>query len=81
MSKMPSALSSKPAPARHDDIDNYDAGKFSDDDPFGSSSPEQSSKKRKQPVVDLGLDEEVVVGKRNARVPNVKLDEDRFVPL
>lgn len=73
---MPSALSSGPAPtARHDDLDNYDVDDFSDD-PFASPPPEEATKKRKEPDSGLGIDEEVSVQKR-ARVPNVKLDEER----
>ena len=71
---MPSAMASKASPNRHDDLDNYDVGDLSDD-PFRSPSP--PSKKRKEPDQSgLGLDEEVSVQKR-ARVPNVKLDEQR----
>lgn len=67
--------SKKPAPARHDDLDNYDVGYLSDD-PFRSPSP--PSRKRKEPEKSgLGIEEEVSVQKR-ARVPNVKLDEDRY---
>lgn len=73
---MPSALSSGPASAeRHDDLDNYDVDNFSDD-PFGSPPPTASTKKRKEPESGLGIDKEVSVQKR-ARVPNVKLDEER----
>lgn len=73
-------------PNRHDDLDNYDVG---DDDPFATPSPPSSppppKKKRKEPASasqgqggggGLGIDEEVSVAKR-ARLPNVKLDEDR----
>lgn len=73
---MPSALASGSAPARHDDIDNYHIDEFSDD-PFASPSPPSSAKKRKERGDDaLGLNEEVSVQKR-ARIPNVKLDEER----
>ena len=72
---MASALTSGPATAaRHDDLDNYDVDDFSDD-PFASPPPEES-KKRKEPDSGWGIDEEVSVQKR-ARVPNVKLDEER----
>lgn len=59
---------------RHDDIDNYNVGDLSDD-PFRSPSPPPTSKKRKEGD-DVEIDEAVSVQKR-ARVPNVKLDEDR----
>lgn len=67
--------------ARHDDLDNYDVNDFSDD-PFASPEPEQSqsTKKRKEPDSGLGIDEEISVQKR-ARVPNVKLDEERYFHL
>ncbi|KAL2209573.1 Swi3-domain-containing protein [Sarocladium strictum] len=70
--------SSTAMPARHDDIDNYDAGDLSDD-PFASPPPDSAAKKRKaNGDGGLGIDEEVSVQKR-ARVPNVKLDEDRLL--
>jgi hypothetical protein len=73
---MPSALVPDPKPTeRHDDLDNYDVDDFFDD-PFASPPPDASSKKRKEPESGLGIDEEVSVQKR-ARVPNVKLDEER----
>ncbi|KAH7126212.1 replication fork protection component Swi3-domain-containing protein [Dactylonectria macrodidyma] len=75
---MPSALNSGYALAeRHDDLDNYDADDFSDD-PFGSPPPTNTSKKRKEQESGLGIDKEVSVQKR-ARVPNVKLDEERLL--
>ncbi|KPM38641.1 hypothetical protein AK830_g7934 [Neonectria ditissima] len=75
---MPSALSSgPPATARHDDLDNYGVDDFSDD-PFGSPPPDATTKKRKERESGLGLDEEVSVQKR-ARVPRVKLDEERLL--
>ncbi|KAM0547872.1 hypothetical protein ACHAPJ_010219 [Fusarium lateritium] len=58
-------------------LDNYDVDDFSDD-PFASPPPESSTKKRKEPDSGLGIDEEVDVKKR-ARVPNVKLDEERLL--
>ncbi|OAA35410.1 replication fork protection component Swi3 [Metarhizium rileyi] len=62
-------------PNRHDDLDNYDLS----DDPFASPSPPSSAKKRKElPSQGLGIDEEVSVEKR-ARVPAVKLDENRLL--
>lgn len=75
---MPSALESGASTAKHDDLDNYDVGDFSDD-PFTSPPPaDASNKKRKEPDSGLGIDEEVNVQKR-VRVPNVKLDEERWV--
>ncbi|KAH6884064.1 replication fork protection component Swi3-domain-containing protein [Thelonectria olida] len=75
---MPSALASDPKlTERHDDLDNYDVDDFFDD-PFASPPPDASSKKRKEPESGLGIDEEVSVQKR-ARVPNVKLDEERLL--
>ncbi|KAK7428099.1 chromosome segregation in meiosis-related protein [Neonectria magnoliae] len=75
---MPSALASNPpAPTRHDDLDNYGVDDFSDD-PFGSPPPDATTKKRKERESGLGLDEEVSVQKR-ARVPRVKLDEERLL--
>ncbi|KAF5678505.1 replication fork protection complex subunit csm3 swi3 [Fusarium heterosporum] len=58
-------------------LDNYDVDDFSDD-PFASPPPEPSTKKRKEPDSGLGIDEEVDVKKR-ARIPNVKLDEERLL--
>ncbi|KAH7201139.1 replication fork protection component Swi3-domain-containing protein [Fusarium oxysporum] len=58
-------------------LDNYDVDDFSDD-PFASPPPEAANKKRKEPDSGLGIDEEVDVKKR-ARVPNVKLDEERLL--
>ncbi|KAF4991324.1 hypothetical protein FGRMN_7887 [Fusarium graminum] len=58
-------------------LDNYDVDDFSDD-PFASPPPESSTKKRKEPDSGLGIDEEVDVKKR-ARIPNVKLDEERLL--
>ena len=76
---MPSAVTSERTPARLDDLDNYDVDDFDDDDnPFATPSPPGTSKKRKEPDSGLGIDQEVSIQKR-ARVPNVKLDEDRFV--
>ncbi|POR36366.1 Chromosome segregation in meiosis protein 3 [Tolypocladium paradoxum] len=66
---MPSAVASgHPA-----DLDDYNVADLSDD-PFASPSP----KKRKEPDSGLGIDEQVSVQKR-ARVPAVKLDEDRLL--
>ncbi|KAL5587982.1 hypothetical protein FOVSG1_013118 [Fusarium oxysporum f. sp. vasinfectum] len=58
-------------------LDNYDVDDFSDD-PFASLPPEAANKKRKEPDSGLGIDEEIDVKKR-ARVPNVKLDEERLL--
>ncbi|KAM0081594.1 chromosome segregation in meiosis-related protein [Fusarium odoratissimum] len=58
-------------------LDNYDVDDFSDD-PFASPPPEAANKKRKEPDSGLGIDEEIDVKKR-ARVPNVKLDEERLL--
>lgn len=60
-----------------DDLDDY--GLDDSDNPFGSPTPppESSSKKRKEPDSGLGIEEEVSVQKR-VRVPNVKLDEERY---
>jgi replication fork protection complex subunit Csm3/Swi3 len=80
---MPAAVGSKANPPKHDDLDNYDIGDLSDD-PFRSPSPDATTsknKKRKEPPTTqsgLGIDEEVSVQKR-ARVPNVKLDEERLL--
>lgn len=70
---MPSAVASGHPPARHDELDNYDANLS--DDPFASPSP---PRKRKEPDSGLGIDEQVSVQKR-ARVPAVKLDEERLL--
>ncbi|CAI6086657.1 unnamed protein product [Clonostachys chloroleuca] len=67
---------SKTAPVPHDDLDNYDVGDLSDD-PFRTPTP-PPSKKRKEADTGLGIDTEVAVQKR-ARVPNIKLDEDRLL--
>lgn len=80
---MSSSATSKRPPPRHDDLENYgvDAPLFSDedDDPFASPPPAGSkSKKRSEADAGLGIDEQVEVQKR-ARVPNVKLDEDRLL--
>lgn len=73
---MPSATGAKTSRPQHDDLDNYDAGDFSDD-PFRSPSP-AANKRKEPPKSGLGIDEEVSVQKR-ARVPNIKLDEDRLL--
>lgn len=74
---MPSATQSGArgaAASNHDDLDNYNVGDLSDD-PFATPSP-PSKNKRKTNDAGLGIDEEVDVLKR-ARVPTVKLDEER----
>ncbi|KAF4434353.1 hypothetical protein F53441_13697 [Fusarium austroafricanum] len=58
-------------------LDNYDVDDFSDD-PFASPPPDAANKKRKEPDSGLGIDKEVDIKKR-ARVPNVKLDEERLL--
>lgn len=64
-------------PTHHDGLDDYNVDDFSDD-PFASPNPSPNSKKRKEPDSELGLDKEVSVQKR-ARVPNVKLDDERYI--
>ncbi|KAK5999106.1 Chromosome segregation in meiosis protein 3 [Cladobotryum mycophilum] len=76
---MPSVLASERTSARADDLDNYGIDDFDDDEnPFASPSSPGPSKKRKEPDSGLGIDQEVSIQKR-ARVPNVKLDEDRLL--
>jgi len=65
-----------PRRPRHDDLDNYDAGDFDDEDVFRSPSPQPAT--RDGDAGGLGIDEEVAVAKR-ARVPRIKLDESKFV--
>lgn len=72
----PRAREERPVPSQ-DDIDDYDVGDLSDN-PFATPSPNNEAKKRKAQPAGLGLDEEVSVQKR-ARVPNVKLDEEKYV--
>lgn len=74
---MPSATKSAGRTAdtdNHDELDNYNVADLSDD-PFATPSP-SSKNKRKTADAGLGIDEEVDVQKR-ARVPTVKLDEER----
>lgn len=61
------------APPKFDDLDNFFLEGDLDDDPFASS---KDSNKRKGPG-DLNVDEEVSVAKK-ARVPRVKLDQERY---
>jgi len=71
---MPSKTDSNAAkPAERDTFDSYFLEEF--DDPFASPEPEPGKNKRKEPE-GLGIDEEVSVAKK-ARVPRIKLDEDR----
>jgi len=73
---MPAATS----PSRQKNgLDDFDLDEFGD--LFGSPTPppesgEATSKKRKDAHDDLGLEGEAVVAKR-ARVPRIKLDEER----
>ncbi|PFH57045.1 hypothetical protein XA68_15590 [Ophiocordyceps unilateralis] len=72
------------SPRRLADLENYDVD--DDSDPFRSPSPPRrdaspsAGQKRKAATgsSSLGLDEQVSVQKR-ARVPNVKLDQDRLL--
>lgn len=80
---MPSKTDSRnaePAASNFDDLDNYFIEGDVDDDPFASPKPEDNSKsnKRKEPGDGLGIDEEVSVAKK-ARVPRIKLDQDRYI--
>lgn len=61
------------APTRLDDLDTFFLDGDLDDDPF---APSKDSNKRKGPG-DLNVDEEVSVAKK-ARVPRVKLDQERY---
>lgn len=80
---MPSKTGPKPSKARKSataDIDDYLLdGDLDGDNPLRSPSPRLDKDKRKE-ASGLGIDEEVEVQKR-VRVPRVKLDEARFVPL
>lgn len=60
------------APTQLDDLDTFFLDGDLDDDPF---APSKDSNKRKGPG-DLNVDEEVSVAKK-ARVPRVKLDQER----
>lgn len=62
------------APPNFDDLDTFFLDGDLDDDPFASP---KDSNKRKGPG-DLNVDEEVSVAKK-ARVPRVKLDQERYV--
>ncbi|KAL6856594.1 Swi3 domain-containing protein [Trichoderma novae-zelandiae] len=74
--KMPSAAAFERLLDHGDDLDDY--GLDDSENPFASPPPESSSKKRKEPDSGLGIEEEVSVQKR-ARVPAVKLDEERLL--
>jgi replication fork protection complex subunit Csm3/Swi3 len=69
-----------PAANNFDDLDNYFMDGDMDDDPFASPKPEDKSKsnKRKESGDGLGIEEEVSVAKK-ARVPRVKLDQERYI--
>ncbi|KAK1255732.1 hypothetical protein MKX07_007991 [Trichoderma sp. CBMAI-0711] len=73
---MPSAAAFERLLDHGDDLDDY--GLDDSDNPFASPPPESSTKKRKEPDSGLGIEEEVSVQKR-ARVPAVKLDEERLL--
>lgn len=80
---MPSKTGSRnaePAASNFDDLDNYFMDGDVDDDPFASPKPDDNSKpnKRKEPGDGLGIDEEVSVAKK-ARVPRIKLDQERYI--
>lgn len=82
---MPSKTDSRNAPTTSfDDIDNYFLQGDLDDDPFASPEPadrpESGATKRKEPGDGLGIDEEVSVAKK-ARVPRIKLDQERYAHL
>lgn len=69
------------APASNlDELDNFFLDGDLDDDPFASPKGDKndSSKKRKEPGDGLGIDEEVSIAKK-ARVPRIKLDQDRLM--
>ncbi|PTB70268.1 Swi3-domain-containing protein [Trichoderma citrinoviride] len=72
---MPSAAAFERLLDHGDDLDDYG---LDSDNPFASPPPESSTKKRKEPDSGLGIEEEVSVQKR-ARVPAVKLDEERLL--
>ncbi|ROV99218.1 hypothetical protein VPNG_08241 [Cytospora leucostoma] len=80
---MPSKTDSSNAQTTNfDDIDNYFLQGDLDDDPFASPEPADrpgsGATKRKEPGDGLGIDEEVSVAKK-ARVPRIKLDQERLV--
>lgn len=64
-----------------DELDNFFLDGDLEDDPFASPKGDKAgsgTNKRKEPGDGLGLDEEVSVAKK-ARVPRIKLDQDRYV--
>lgn len=79
---MPAKIDSRSAqPADFDDLDNYFLEGDLDDDPFASPKPgdkfDSGANKRKEPGDGLGIDEEVLVAKK-ARLPRIKLDQERY---
>lgn len=75
-------MASKTAPATSnlDELNNFFLDGDLDDDPFASPKADKNgtNTKRKSPGDGLGIDEEVSIAKK-ARVPRIKLDQDRFV--
>lgn len=75
------ASKSTAAQSNLDELDNFFLDGDLDDDPFASPKGDKNgtnSNKRKEPGDGLGIDEEVSIAKK-ARVPRIKLDQDRFV--
>lgn len=74
-------MASKHLPAHGDDLDDYG---LDNDLSYVVTSPTppspEPSKKRKEPDSGLGIEEEVSVQKR-VRVPNVKLDEEKYFSI
>lgn len=67
------------ATSKLDELDNFFLdGDF--EDPFASPKGDKNdiSNKRKEPGDGLGIDEEVSIAKK-ARVPRIKLDQDRLM--
>lgn len=81
---MPPLAARKPAPRRHDDLDDYAVSgpvlddEDDDDNPFDLSPPSKKARKRPEADAGLGIDEQVSVQKR-ARAPRAKLDEARLL--
>lgn len=76
-------MASKLAPTASnnlDELDNFFLDGDLDDDPFASpkGGKNDTNNKRKEPGDGLGIDEEISIAKK-ARVPRIKLDQDRFV--
>lgn len=65
-----------------DELDDFFLDGDLDDNPFASPKGHKndSSNKRKEPGDGLGIDEEVSIAKK-ARVPRIKLDQDRSADL